>query len=187
MPAGVGIEVMQQLADLESRNANSGRRQYWLKAIIVQNRKASNSRTRVLAAKAALELADIELAAFQQIELINPVQDNLARKIRAMKRALAAFEGAVDYGISPITTAATYHIASMYDELGKALMDSERPPNLTTEELSEYNVLLVKQAAPFVQQAIDIYASNAERSGGDLRDPWIERSILQLGELQARR
>ena len=179
--AEVAVEVMQQLADLESRNANNGRRQYWLKAIIVQDRKAGNSRTRVPAAKAALELADIELAAFHRIELINPVQDNLARKIKAMKRALAAFEEAVDYGISPVTTAATYHIASMYDELGRALMDSERPPTLTAEELVEYNVLLVKQAAPFEPQAIDIYASNAKRSGGDLRDPWVERSILQLG------
>jgi outer membrane protein assembly factor BamD (BamD/ComL family) len=186
-PAEQAVEVMRQLADLESSNADSRRRQYWLEAIVSLDRRAGNARTVAPAAEAALELAEHQRAAFRRIQLVHPVQANLARKIKAMKRALQAFEAAGDYGISPAATAANYYIASMYDELGHALLTSERPANLTSEELAEYNVLLVKQAAPFEQQAIDIYMSNAQQSSGDPRDPWIEKSARQLEELQAGR
>ena len=186
-PAAVAVDVMQQLADLESGNGDARRRQYWLQAIISLDRTAGDFRTRAPAAAAALELAEQRLIAFQRVQLVNPVQDHLTQKIAAMKRALQAFETAIDYGISPVTTAATYHIASMYDELGRALLTSERPGSLTARELEEYDVLLAQQAAPFEQQAIDIYTTNAQRSGGDQRDPWIEKSVQQLDELRSGR
>jgi len=181
-PAPAAVEVMRQLADLES--GNTGRRRHWLEAIIRLDGTAGTARTRVPAAEAALELAENRLAAFRRIQLVNPVQDSLARKLSAMKQALQAFEAAIDYGITPVGTAATYRIASMYDELGHALLTSERPVSLTAEELAEYNLLLAEQAAPFEQQAIEIYMTNAQRSGGDPHDPWVEKSVQRLDELQ---
>jgi outer membrane protein assembly factor BamD (BamD/ComL family) len=183
-PATAAVEVMQQLAGLEAANGNSQRRQHWLEEIIRLDRATSTPRTRTAAAKAALELADKRLAAFRQVRLVNPVQDSLARKLQTMKQALQAFEAAIDYGIKPVTTAATYQIASMYDELGQALLTSERPLSLTAEELAEYDSLLVEQAAPFAQQAIDIYTTNAQRSDSERQDPWIEKSVQRLSELQ---
>jgi len=184
-PAATAVEVMQQLADLEADNGKPRRRQHWLEEIIRLDHKAGTARTRVPAATAALELADKRLAAFHHIQLVNPVQDSLARKLQAMQQALQAFEAAINYGVTPVTTAATYQIASMYDALGHALLTSERPVSLTAEELAEYDLLLAEQAAPFEQQAIDIYATNAQRSGGEQSDPWIAKSVQRLGELQA--
>jgi len=183
-PATAAVEVMQQLADLESDSGSGRRRQHWLEEIIRLDRAAGTARTRVPAAEATLELAENRLTAFQQIRLVNPVQDSLARKLQAMKRALKEFEAAIDYGVTPVTTAATYQIASMYDALGQALLTSERPVSLSAAELAEYDVLLAEQAAPFEQQAIDIYMQNAQRSGSNQRDPWIEKSVQRLGELQ---
>jgi tetratricopeptide (TPR) repeat protein len=184
-PATAAVDVMQQLADLESGHGN--RRQHWLEEIIRLDRVAGTARTRVPAAEAALELAESRLAEFRQVQLVNPVQDSLARKLQTMKRALQAFEVAIDYGVTLVTTAATYQIASMYDELGRALLTSERPVSLTAEELVEYDLLLAEQAAPFEQQAIEIYTTNARRPGSDQRDPWVEKSVLRLGELQGGR
>ena len=184
-PAATAVEVMQQLADLEAGNGNARRRQHWLEEIIRLDRKAGTARTRVPAAAAALELADKRLAAFHQIQLVNPVQDSLARKLQTMQQALQAFEAAIDYGVTPVTTAATYQIASMYDELGQALLTSARPVSLTAAELAEYDLLLAEQAAPFAQQAIDIYTTNAQRSDGGQSDPWVAKSVQRLGELQA--
>lgn len=184
-PALTAVEVMQQLADLESGSGNTGRRQHWLEEIIRLDRATGTARTRVFAAEAALELAENRLAAFRRIKLVNPVQDSLARKLQAMKRALQALEAVFDFNVTPVTTAATYQIATMYDELGHALLTSERPTSLTAEELAEYNLLLIKQAAPFEEKAIEIYMTNAQRTGGDRRDPWVEKSVQRLGELQS--
>ena len=184
-PVTDAVDVMQQLVDLESDNGNSRRRQHWLEEIIEVDRAAGTAGTRVPAAEAALELAENRLAAFRRVQLVNPVQASLARKLQTMKQALQAFEAAIGYGVTPVTTAATYQIASMYDELGHALLTSERPASLSAEELAEYDVLLAEQAEPFEQQAIDIYTTNAQRSGGDQQDPWIKKSVQRLGELQS--
>jgi len=186
-PATPAIEVMQQLARLEADSGNNNRRLHWLEEIIRLDRAAGAAGTRVPAAEAALDLAENRLDAFLGVQLVNPVQDNLARKLQAMRQALQAFEAAIDYGVAPVTTAATYRIASMYDRLGIALLESERPASLTAAELEEYNLLLAEQAAPFEQQAIEIYTTNARRSGGDQRDPWVEKSVQRLVELQAGR
>ena len=181
-PAAVAVDVMQQLSELEAGNA--ARRAHWLEEIVRLDRAAGTAQTRVPAAEAALELAEGRLAAFRSIQLVSPVQKSLARKLKAMKRALQGLEAAIDYGVVPVTTAATYQIASMYDELGHALLSSARPANLNTEELAEYDALLAEQAAPFEQQAIKLHASNAQRSTGTLQDPWIEKSVQRLAELQ---
>ncbi len=186
-PADAAVEVMQQLAGLEADNGKGSRRQHWLEEIIKLDQAAGTPRTRVSAAEAALELAEYRLAAYRRIQLVNPLQDSLARKLQTMKRALQAFEAAIDYGVSPVTTAATHQIARMYDELGHALLTSERPLSLTAEELEEYDLLLAEQAAPFESQAIEIYMTNARRAAGDQRDPWVEKSVLRLGELQGGR
>jgi tetratricopeptide (TPR) repeat protein len=183
-PAAAAIDVMQQLADLEADSGHAGKRRDWLEEIIRLDRVAGTAGTRVPAAAAALELAENRLADFRQIQLVNPVQGSLAHKLQAMKQALQAFEAAINYGVTPVTTAATYQIASMYDALGQALLTSERPASLTAAELAEYEVLLTEQAEPFAQQAIDIYTTNAQRTGGEQRDPWVEKSVQRLGELQ---
>ena len=183
-PVTAAVDVMQQLADLEGNSGHAGKRQHWLEAIIRVDRAGGTAQTHVIAAQAALELAEKQLAGFKNIQLVNPVQQQLARKLQAMQQALQAFEAVIDYGVVPVATEATYHIASMYDELGHALLTSERPVSLTAEELAEYDLLLTEQAAPFEQQDIEIYTTNARRSAGEQGDPWVEKSVQRLAELQ---
>jgi TolA-binding protein len=183
-PADAAAEVMQQLADLESAGGNAALRRHWLGKIIKLDRSAGDARTHTLAAHATLELAQDRLVAFRRIRLVKPLQKSLASKLREMKLALKAFEAAIDYAIAPVTSAATYHIASMYDELSQELLASERPGKLGVEELAQYELLLEEQAAPFEQQAIEIYASNVRRTSGGQIDRWVEKSQQRLDVLR---
>jgi len=186
-PPGTAADVMQELADLESARGNAGRRRHWLQAIVALENDSPGAGTLGLAAPAALELAGYQLADFRELQLVDPVQESLARKIEAMKRALQAFETAIDYGVAKVTTAATYHIATMYDELGSALLSSPRPANLTAEQLAEYELLLANRAAGFEQQAIDLYMINTAGDHDAQRNPWVEKSVQQLKRRQAAR
>ncbi len=183
-PADEAVDVMQQLADLESASGNAARRRHWLGQIIKLDRSAGDARTHILAAHATLELAEKRLVAFRRIRLVKPLRKSLAGKLREMKLALKAFEKAIDYGIAPVTSAATHNIASMYDELSQELLASERPGNLGTEELAQYELLLEEQAAPFEQQAIEIYASNVRGTSGRQLDRWTEKSQQRLDVLR---
>jgi tetratricopeptide (TPR) repeat protein len=183
-PADEAADAMQQLADLESASGNAVRRRHWLGEIIELDRSASDAHTRTLAAHATLELAEKRLVAFRRIRLVKPLQKSLASKLHEMKLALKAFETAIEYGVAPVTSAATHNIATMYDELSQELLASERPGKLGVEELTQYELLLEEQAAPFEQQAIEIYASNVRRTSGARGDRWVEKSQQRLDELR---
>lgn len=183
-PVPAAVAVMQALADLESGLGHAGQRQHWLEEIVRQDAAAGTAQTRGPAAAAALELAQQKLADFRRVELNHPVQEQLARKLQLMRHALEGFESAIAYGIGPVSTAATYQIASMYDELARALQTSARPPGLNAAELAEYNLLLAEQVASFAQQAIELYTTNARRSGEEPHDPWVEKSLQRLVELR---
>ncbi len=186
-PVDEVIRVEQQLADLEQLRDKPARRRYWLQKIIDTDRTAGGARsllTRQYAARAALELAEQRHTDFQRVQLVKPLRDSLARKVQAMQQALAGFEAAAGYGITAVTTAATYRIASMYDELSQALLASERPAGLTKQALAEYERQLGRQAAAFEKKAIVIYADNINRSRGVPGDAWVMKSRKRLNELQ---
>ena len=51
----------------------------------------------------------------------------LKLKKARMEEVLKAYAVAADYGVADVTTAATYHIAALYQDFGKALLASQRP------------------------------------------------------------
>ena len=76
-----------------------------------------------------------------RIKLVVPLKKSLAEKRKAMEAALKAYTQAADYQVAEVTTAATYD-AELYPQFGKDLMSSERPKNLSKDEVEQYNVLL---------------------------------------------
>jgi tetratricopeptide (TPR) repeat protein len=184
-PVDRAVETMQGLARLEAGDGDTAAARHWFEEILRLDHSAGTESTRSAAAQAALVLAEYRLADFRRIRLTDPVQANLGRKVDAMKQALHAFETAIDYGVGHVTTAATYWIASMYDELGHALLTSERPSSLTGRELDEYESLLAEQAATFARKAIEIHTLNTQITGTVRLDPWVGRSLRRLSEIQA--
>ena len=63
-------------------------------------------------------------------------------------------------------------------------MTSQRPGDLSEEELEQYDILLEEQAFPFEEKAIEIHTSNADRTKDGFYDQWIKKSIELLAELQ---
>ena len=100
-----------------------------------------------------------------------------------MEEALAAYGKAADYGIAEVTTAANYEIAELYHALSKDLYASERPPELTADELEQYDILLEEQAFPFEEEAIELHETNAARTTEGVYDEWVRKSFAALVEL----
>ncbi len=143
----------------------------------------SSARSRYLAASAALALAEPVAEAYRSIALVEPLQKQLKQKRARMDEALKAYALATDYGVADVSTEASYQIATVYRDFGKALMASERPKKLNQLEREQYNVLLEEQAYPFEEKATEMYVLNAQRASTGLYDPWVQRSFEALREL----
>jgi len=178
--------VRLKLADMARDTGDTARRARWLEALVEADASAGVARTdssKLLAARAALELAAPEKAGFESIKLSAPLARTLKSKRAALERALKAYQKAADYGVAEVTTAATFATAELYRRLAEDLMASERPANLDADELEQYEILLEEQAYPFEERAIELHESNVARAREGLYDESIKASFAALASL----
>ncbi|MDP8986211.1 MAG: tetratricopeptide repeat protein [Pseudomonadota bacterium] len=185
-PLNPAMEARNKLSGMAAKSGDISGRDYWLKDIVAADRSAGAARTdrsRALAAKATLTLAGPVREEFVRIKLVAPLKKSLAEKRKAMEAALKAYTQAADYQVSDVTTAATFESAELYRQLGKDLMSSERPKNLSKDELEQYNVLLEEQAFPFEEKSIKLHEVNAARAKDGTYDEWVQKSFAALAQL----
>jgi tetratricopeptide (TPR) repeat protein len=185
-PLNPAMEARNKLSVITAQLGDIGARDNWLRDIIAADRAAGATRTdrsRALAAKATLTLAIPAREEFKRIKLVAPLKKSLAEKRKAMEAALKAYEQAADYQVAEVTTAATFESAELYRQLGKDLMSSERPKNLSKDELEQYDVLLEEQAFPFEEKAIKLHEVNAARTKDGTYDEWVQKSFAALAQL----
>jgi tetratricopeptide (TPR) repeat protein len=189
-PLDEAMAARLKLADLGRDMGDAGARNRWLREIIEADRRAGGARTdlsRVMAARASLELAAPLRAAFEAVPLNAPLKKSLQAKRDAMEAALVAYRTAADYGVAEVATAATHATAEMYRKLAVDLLASERPRNLSEEEQEQYALLLEEQAYPFEEEAIELHEANAARAAAGLYDDGVRASYAALAELKPAR
>ncbi len=189
-PVEQALETHQKIADIYKKTDSNKKYIAELKTIVNIDSKAGKERTdrtRYLAANAALVLTEPALTAFYDVKLVKPFKKNLNKKKKRMKTAIDQYNKLVDYEVSDVTAAATYHLAEIYFHFSKALMESERPGNLNELELEQYNLVLEEQAYPFEEKAINVHEKNIELLSIGIYNKWIDSSIEKLAVLMPAR
>ncbi|MGQ0383740.1 MAG: tetratricopeptide repeat protein [Gammaproteobacteria bacterium] len=189
-PLDEAMAARQKLAGLARDMGDAPARTRWLREIVDADRAAGAGRTdssRLLAARASLELAAPLLAAFEAVPLNAPLAQSLKAKRDAMEAALSAYRAAADYGVAEVATAATFATAEMYRRLAADLLASERPRNLGAEEQEQYALLLEEQAYPFEEEAIELHEGNAALAQEGIYDDSVRGSFAALAELKPAR
>jgi len=146
-----------------------------------------SDRSRFLAAKASLELADPVRRRFEVVKFTQPLADSLKLKKDLMEDVISAYTSAADYGVAEVTTAATFRLGEVYEQFSADLIDSERPADLEADALEQYEILLEEQVFPFEEKAIDLYKANADRAPNGVYDEWVQRSFERLARLMPAR
>jgi tetratricopeptide (TPR) repeat protein len=186
-PVDVAVEIRSKVAEMYRARGDDARYHEHLTAIVAVDAAAGSERTdrtRYLAANAGLVLAQPSFAAFEAVELVQPFEQNLARKRELMDRALQAFESLVAYEVGEVTSASTFHMAEIYASFSRALLDSERPTDLSAAELAEYEDALEEEAFPFEERAIELHEANVELMiAAGVYNNWVEDSFARLAAL----
>jgi TolA-binding protein len=185
-PPEPALEARQRVVDYYRGTGATRQQHEWLEEIISADQQAGAGRTdrmRYLAAKARLALADAAFADYRAVRLDLPLKQSLASKQARMESALRQYKQAAAYQIAVVSTTATYRTAEIYTHLSEALLESQRPAQLSSEALEQYNLLLEEQAYPFEEQAIVLHETNIKRMEAGLYDAWIEKSLQQLAVL----
>jgi tetratricopeptide (TPR) repeat protein len=140
-------------------------------------------RTRTLAARSALVLAEQLYTDFVAVKLRQPFEASLQDKQHRMDATTEAMGKLVEYEIADVTAAATYYMAETYFNFSRSLLESERPTDLKPEELKEFEMDLDETAFPFEEKAINVHEKNVELLHTGVIDEWTEKSLNRLTEL----
>lgn len=189
-PVAERIEDRQRLAGFAQQAGDVTRERHWLGEIVKADATAGaarTDRTKYLAARASLALAQPARDAFRSLALVAPLNRSLAAKRRALESAMNAYREAAAYGVAEVTTQASFEMAELYRQLGADIMASERPKNLAGDELEQYDLLLEEQALPFEEQAIRAHEANAGRAREGLYDEGVKASYAALAKLMPAR
>jgi hypothetical protein len=100
-----------------------------------------------------------------------------------MDEALTALRALVDYEVAEVTAAATFYMAEVYSDFSRALIESERPVELSPADLQDYEMVLEEEAFPFEEKAIEVHEKNLELMAAGIYNPWIEKSLDELAIL----
>ncbi len=185
-PVAESIEARVRLLELAEARGDARARMALLEDIVSVDAAAGDERsgrTRYLAAKAALDLAEPSHRRFLAARITQPLADSLDVKKARMEAVLAAYGRAADYGVAEVTTAATHRLGEVYRQFARDLMESERPGNLDAAALAQYELLLEEQAFPFEEEAIRLYEANAARAADGVYDEWVQKSFAELATL----
>jgi len=186
-PLEAAVEARYRIARIAGAQGDHALELNWMRAIEQADQAggaARTVRTRYLGAMAALKLAEPAFEEYRRVALVEPLKVQLKSKKARMEDVLKAYGVAADYGVADVATAATYRIAEVYRDFGRALLASQRPKGLSKDELEQYDVLLEEQAFPFEEKAIELHELNARRSAQGIYDQWVRDSYTALSELR---
>jgi tetratricopeptide (TPR) repeat protein len=140
-------------------------------------------RTRTLAARSALVLAEQTYQDFVAVKLRQPFEASLKEKKQRMDVTINAMSGLVNYEIADVTAAATFYMAETYFDFSRSLKESERPADLQGADLEKFKEDLEEAAFPFEEKAIKVHEKNMELLHAGVFNSWTEKSLSRLTEM----
>jgi tetratricopeptide (TPR) repeat protein len=185
-PVETAIETRSKIAEMyKAANDETLYHQQLEEIVSVEAGAGSErtSRTRTLAARSALVLAEQLYGNFVVVKLRQPFETSLQDKKQRMDATIAALGRLVDYGIDEVTAAATFYMAETYSNFSRSLLESERPDDLKPEDLDEFKNKLDEAAFPFEEKAIKVHEKNMELFHAGVFNSWTEKSLSRLTEL----
>jgi cellulose synthase operon protein C len=185
-PVETALETRFKIAEMYKASLDEARYHQELGTIVQIDADAGperNGRTRMLAARSGLVLAEHLYRNFVAVKLRQPFEASLEEKQQRMDRTIDALGRLVEYEIADVTAAATYYMAETYFDLSRALVESERPADLDAAELDAFELALDEEAFPFEERAIDVHEKNVELLQAGVFNEWTEKSLRRLTEL----
>jgi len=185
-PVETALETRLKIAEIHKAAHDQSLYQDELEEIVRIDAEAGperTARTRTIAGRSALVLAEQLYEDFIAVKLLQPFEVSLQEKQQQMDGTIEAMGRLVDYEIAEVTAAATYYMAETYFDFSRSLAESERPTDLEPVELAEYELVLEEEAFPFEEKAIDLHEENLELLQAGVFNAWTENSLGKLAEL----
>ncbi len=127
--------------------------------------------------------------AYEAARLTQPLAPAIAAKKALLETVLGEYRQCAELGVEPWSIAGTFRIGESLAKFGEALRESERPADISGEDLLAYEEVLETQSWEFADRAEETWSEllkNAQPKS-DATNEWIARTRGELWPRLARR
>lgn len=122
--------------------------------------------------------------AYERTRITLPLAPSVAQKKSLLENVLEEYRNAAAYEIAPWNRASAVRIGECLVAFGDALMESERPADLTEDDLYAYEEVLEEQSWQFFDRGEEAWAELVRQTGAataeDVDDEWVHAARRQL-------
>jgi outer membrane protein assembly factor BamD (BamD/ComL family) len=129
-----------------------------------------------LMAQVRFRLGEEAFTPYRAAGLTQPLPPSIAAKQKLLDSVLVRYRRTVDTGVTEWAHAATYRIGEALMGFGEALEKSERPADLTGDDLAAYENVLLEQAMTFHDRGESVWSDLLQRTRGGSGDAWTARA-----------
>jgi tetratricopeptide (TPR) repeat protein len=117
-------------------------------------------------------------AEYIALQLTLPIERSIETKKNRLEKLLLVYGKCSEFGAPVWTRAATYRIGEALVGFGEALETSERPPDLTGDDLAAYDEVLAEEAWAFYDRGEEVWSELLRETQGADEDTggWIAKT-----------
>jgi outer membrane protein assembly factor BamD (BamD/ComL family) len=152
----------------------------WLAQYMKRVARTPAVASKPLFAEVRFRFAEEAYQRYTLLALTQPLPKSIAAKQKQLDSVLVRYRRAADLAVPEWTHAATYRIGEALVAFGEALEKSERPKDLTGDDLHAYENVLLEQGQTFRARGETVWTDLLERSRGSVADSWTSKARTAL-------
>jgi hypothetical protein len=135
--------------------------------------------------KTRMLLMEEKYTTYTEVKLVNPFEETLKKKTQLLDNLLIEYSDLAKQNDPDLLTEVLFHMAAALENFKDSLINSERPSELTKEELEEYNFLLEEKTYPYDEQAVKAYEKVIHVGRNTMAlNQWVQNSMERLSILR---
>ncbi|MEQ1834471.1 MAG: hypothetical protein ABL977_15605, partial [Candidatus Eisenbacteria bacterium] len=144
----------------------------WLAQYMKRVAKSPAQASKPIYAEVRFRFAEEAFQRYRALALTQPLPKSIAAKQKQLDSVLVRYRRAADLAVPEWTHAASYRIGEALVAFGEALEKSERPKDLTGDDLLAYENVLFEQGQTFRSRGETVWTDLLEKSRGGVADTW---------------
>lgn len=136
-------------------------------------------------AKARLMLTKNKQGAYLGVKLTQPFEETLKKKTLLLEGLLKDYSQIVKYKVYELQPEIFFQMGSILENFKDSILQSEKPTDITKQELEEYSFLLEEKSYPYEEQAVKAYEKSLQAGRKqNLFNDWVDKSVKRLADLK---
>jgi hypothetical protein len=136
--------------------------------------------SRPLLAEVRFQFAEEAYRRYDALRLTQPLPKSIAAKQKLLDSVLVRYKRTVDMGVPEWSHAAGFRIGQALAGFGSALESSERPADLSGDDLKAYENVLIEQSMTFQERGETVWSDLLQQSEASVADAWVTRTRQAL-------